>query len=231
MPVERPTIWTCPIVNVGCFGGIWESFSTQSLDGFSSWTLTSWVISSSPKAYIPVNCLWLPNVLFSAQNLLPNSRLSLTAQQTSSAAAFHTSAEGTAPDQVLTSQTCSPRLTPHSLHRRYTPTFEGQDSSHSLHLKYHLPIEHLVNFLTSLKSVPRSQLLSETYTYHPVQHSNPHPHPTVLLPLPSSDFSFLLNIQHFLTHHIIYLLCLLSISLLGWKLHKGWSWCLLRSLI
>ena len=156
MPVERPTIWTCPIVNVGCFGGIWESFSTQSLDGFSSWTLTSWVISSSPKAYIPVNCLWLPNVLFSAQNLLPNSRLSLTAQQTSSAAAFHTSAEGTAPDQVLTSQTCSPRLTPHSLHRRYTPTFEGQDSSHSLHLKYHLPIEHLVNFLTSLKSVPRS---------------------------------------------------------------------------
>ena len=116
MPVERPTIWTCPIVNAGCFGGIWESFRMQSLDGFSSWTLTSWVISSSPKAYIPVNCLWLPKVLFSAQTSFPNSRLSLTAQQPSSAAAFHTLAEGIAPGQALTSQTCSlttnPTLTP-----------------------------------------------------------------------------------------------------------------------
>lgn len=116
MPAERPTIWTCPIVNAGCFGGIWESFSTQSLDGVSSWTPTSWVISSSPKAYIPVNCLWLPKVLFSAQTLLRNSRLSLTAQQTSPAAAFHTLAEGTAPGHVLTFQTCSlktnPTLTP-----------------------------------------------------------------------------------------------------------------------
>lgn len=178
MPVERPTIWTCPLANAGCFGGIWESFRMQSLDGFSSWTLTPWVISSSPEAYIPVNCLWLPKVLFSAQTSLPNSRLSLTAQQTSSAAAFHTLAEGIAPGQYSPLRPALSRLTPHSLHLRYAPTFEDLDSSHSFHLKSSLPIEYLVNSLTSLKTARRSQLLSETCPYHPV-----HPVPTLTFTL------------------------------------------------
>lgn len=122
----------------------------------------------------------------------------------------------------LTSQTSSPHqppLIPPQAHTHLTDLA----SSHS-------SVRNSLFSVSSLTPSPpssplTSQFLNETYPGHSIQYCNLYPDPTLLIPDPPQIF-----FPCFLTHDVIYL-CLLSISLLEWKFHKGWDLCLFCSLI